>query len=668
MRIGVACGGIVRAAIVMVAFSVLTGVEAARAQQGVEVGSNLQLAETLARNTTYKLQRLGDTDLNVNVWSGAMLPGGGQARKLRDNVAAIRTAISLCDEPLLAFVKQEVLESLEYMSAGQSEDVVRRLAVTARLIASVRMSCNGRTYAADRREIKSLFERTFAPVIRRIQADIHERRSQQGRTAQQGVPSPEDILAEIEEPEQTGRQKAGKPEVRRQKQASRTQERAKTGTTPKPQTAARTAREEHIFEYTFVLPREPQAYTARIVDSTTGTVVASTQVEAGEVVNWTPYGTLQPGRRYELRIDGRSVTGFTPSEGQVLDLARLPATPSLQVAAGGTTSAMRVPQLMAGTFFNGITEVAILNSARSLNGGGGFISLQYEFAREYLALTRFIQSRIAFAHAIRFFMHASYNTASGSANGSVAAGTDNVAQTYIVPNPASGSTGILAGATGQAVTVDTSIHTYNWAAGIQVDTSPVPLANGVAGPPAAVLIPSFDIGLRYQRLAREDRVSQQSLTFADLSSVTNLDATSDFLAPSFGVGLRAIPTGPEGPFGSVRGMVAPGVLWTDASASQFSQCGPCGAGSPERDVSLRRDFDDSKFSVIAGVSAEIGYQFNPNLKLSVLGSYEYMSHVPVLDIPITPTEQPVRLDYGPGHAWQAGARLTLQFAPLPPPP
>jgi len=666
-----ACGGILRT--IIVGLAALTGAEAARAQQGVPIGNNLQFAETLARNTTYRLQRLGSADIDVNVWSGTT-PDGKPARSpsnetaLRDVIAEMHAAIAQCNERRLSNLKLRALTILQYMAAGQPDGPARRLAVTARLLASVRMSCNGRTYAADRqaKEVNAVIEGTFAPVIRRIQADIRQR-GEQSRTAQQNPPSPEDIFAEIEEQEQAERQKAGKPQVRRQKQSRRTPKRAKTGNAAESRTATRPAQAGSIFEYTLVLPSQPQAYTAQIIDGATGDAVAGTRVDADAVVNWTPYGTLLPGRRYHLRFDGQTVLEFTPAEGHVADLRHLRTAPLVQLTAGATANAMTVPQLAAGTFFNGVAEAAILNSARSLNGGGGFISLQYELARDYLALAHLVRSHLAFAHALRLFIHGSYNTASGSANAGVAAGTDNVAQTYIVRNPASTSTGIFAGATGQAVTIDTKVDTYNWAAGIQVDTSAMPLANGVAGTPAAVLIPSFAIGLRHQHLTREDRIGQQSLTFADLHSVTNLNTTSNFLAPSFGFGLRAVPTNPAGPFGSIRAMIAPGMLWASASASQASQCGPCGAASPERNVSLRRDFSDSTFSVFAGASAEIGYQFNPSLKLSVLGSYEYMSHVPVLDVPVTPAEQPVRLGYGPGHTWQAGARLTLLFGPPPPP-
>ena len=92
--------------------------------------------------------------------------------------------------------------------------------------------------------------------------------------------------------------------------------------------------------------------------------------------------------------------------------------------------------------------------------------------------------------------------------------------------------------------------------------------------------------------------------------------------------------------------MVPGVSYTSANAHEDSHCGPCGVASPEYNVSLQRDFNDSRFSVIIGGSAHLNYQFNPNVGVFIKGTVEHMTNVPFFQVPTTPTEQPISIDYG----------------------
>ena len=117
-------------------------------------------------------------------------------------------------------------------------------------------------------------------------------------------------------------------------------------------------------------------------------------------------------------------------------------------------------------------------------------------------------------------------------------------------------------------------------------------------------------------------------------------------------------------FGGVRAFVAPGVQTTDADASQFSRCVPCGPASTEFNVLLQRDLSSSKFSMITGAMAYVGYQFTPNAKVLVEAAYENQSAVPVFSVPITPSQQPIALRNGSTDTFRFGGKVLLSFGAL----
>jgi hypothetical protein len=149
-----------------------------------------------------------------------------------------------------------------------------------------------------------------------------------------------------------------------------------------------------------------------------------------------------------------------------------------------------------------------------------------------------------------------------------------------------------------------------------------------------------------------------------LNSHIGLDQSSNFFGAQFGVGLISRPPGPQGGFvGGIHAFVAPGILSTSLTANQVSHCGPCGIASPEFDVSLQRDFNDSRFSVIVGGTVHLGYQFSPNVGVFVKGTVEHMTDVPFFQVPTTPAEQPIFVDHGTVTNASAMAGFRVAFDP-----
>lgn len=105
----------------------------------------------------------------------------------------------------------------------------------------------------------------------------------------------------------------------------------------------------------------------------------------------------------------------------------------------------------------------------------------------------------------------------------------------------------------------------------------------------------------------------------------------------------APPDSEPGFVASIHGYVAPGALFTSVTASQSSRCGVCGAGSPEFGVRLQRDFEDDQFAVLLGGSAEVGFRFAPSSEFVLSGMVEHLTDFPFLDVPTTPTGQPIGL-------------------------
>jgi len=319
-----------------------------------------------------------------------------------------------------------------------------------------------------------------------------------------------------------------------------------------------------------------------------------------------------------------------------------PGGGGLPVAGSGTWT--RIPQVSGGTRFGGvgIGEVAVVDSKRTIPGVSASAGIVVPV------------DRVTFSFDY-FTAVASFNGFDDSVSGSVPVGASS-AYTYIVPNPASGSTGIGPTVTGQSVTIDSRGQFWDLAVGTG---SRVPMGQLFAPPTGSFW--TYGFGVRYRHMSVEHNIVQQSSTFPDLNLAINLDLRSQFIGPSFAFGFEAMQPLPSGFYGGASAFIAPGALITDASARQASRCGPCGAASPEFNLVLQRDFSETGFAFMAGVGGYIGYQFNPRVRIQAEASYQYLSEMKSFAVPTSPPGQPIALASGSTDTISVGGRLVFDI-------
>ncbi len=306
----------------------------------------------------------------------------------------------------------------------------------------------------------------------------------------------------------------------------------------------------------------------------------------------------------------------------------------------------QVPQISGGTRLSpgGAGEVPIISSRRTIPGVSGSLGIVVPTDRVFFSFDY-------------FQIDAGINAFDDSVQGSAPVGTSS-AFTYIFPNPVSGSTGVGPTVTGQTVTIGTKGTFWDLALG---PTARVPARPVSAGP--SRFFWTYGVGLRYRYMNTEHNISQQSLTFADLNSAIGLGINSHFIAPNFAVGFEAVQPLPSGAFAGGALFFAPGALISDASATQTSRCGPCGGASPEFNVVLRRNFNDTSFAFMTGVNGFVGYRFSPHLKVQAEGSINYLSDVASLAVPTSPVDQPIRIVNDSLLSYSVGGRLVFDFSP-----
>jgi hypothetical protein len=311
--------------------------------------------------------------------------------------------------------------------------------------------------------------------------------------------------------------------------------------------------------------------------------------------------------------------------------------------------------VQGGTKFDPVsgTEVGIIKSQKYMTGESGAFSGQTAVPNGLWG------DRLQF--------HSMYGRFNGSAQGSVPIGGGNVAQTYIEPLPG-GSTGIFAGNTGQTVNIQSKGQQFDTMVAL-IGAMPVTaflVSQGQAGVPQVRFETGF--GFRYRYFNTEHSIDQQSLTFPGVHSNIDLKVNSHFFAPNFSFGANVLPSGPSGMFYGSSVFVAPGVLVTNAEATQNSRCNLCPIA--EQVVDLSRRFNSSEFSAVVGVDAKFGWQINPSLKIQVEGGYQHTTNTQFFSVPITPVQQPIKLD--DGSSGRAHIALSLRYAfsqpPAPPPP
>jgi hypothetical protein len=300
------------------------------------------------------------------------------------------------------------------------------------------------------------------------------------------------------------------------------------------------------------------------------------------------------------------------------------------------------PSFGAGTTFNVALgrEVPIIFSPRNLTFAGGAVDFRAPVSSVFGADVPSPFSQMAFYAKLEGYSFW------GSESGSVPFGGNNVAYTYLFPNPATGTTGVLAGATGQDISIKAKGEAIKFRAGAEWETSLADLRTVSAFITGGFAFDYTDSGYE---------IMQQSLFFPDVSSRTKLRVDDYFFAPQIGAGVR-LDDGNI--FASVSGFVAPGLLYTSASAKQKNLCGPCPIAG-DRDFKLSSSFSNTRFAVQTGIDLKLGARLTPSIAVEGGFQYVYTSHAGFLRPPTTPNAQPVSLGYGSTNffAGQLGVRF-----------
>jgi hypothetical protein len=310
----------------------------------------------------------------------------------------------------------------------------------------------------------------------------------------------------------------------------------------------------------------------------------------------------------------------------------------------GTFGNRNIAGFAAGTQFNAELgrEVPILYSARNLTVAGGAAEIRAPISSVFGSDVPSTFSQMAFY--ARFEGYSFW----GSNSGSVPIGSNNVAFTYLFPNPATDNTGVLAGPSGQEIRIKTLGEALQFRAGLDGTF-------GIEGLQSVGLI--WGIGVIYDYNDMGHEIIQRSLSFPDISARTKLIIDDHFVAPLFraGVGLDD-----GNVFGSLVGFAAPGVVFTEAWAKQDNLCGPC--TNPEnRSFQLRQSFSNAQFSIKAGVELTFGVRITPAISLKAGLNYTHTSHAAFIRPAFTPAEQPARLDFSSSHTLAAGIGAKITF-------
>jgi hypothetical protein len=343
-----------------------------------------------------------------------------------------------------------------------------------------------------------------------------------------------------------------------------------------------------------------------------------------------------PGGRIADPPPGQGSITPRGAPGRVID----PNRP--QFLIDGAYANVNVPSFGAGTQFVAALarEVEILRSPRNLSSAGGAVEFRAPVSSVFGADVPSIFSQVA------FYAKLEGSSFWGSESGSVPIGGNNVAYTYLFSNPATGTTGVLAGATGQDISIKANGEAIRFRAGAEWQASLASLRTVYA---------IISGGLAFDYTDSGYEITQQSLFFPDVSSRTKLRVDDYFFAPYIGAGVRFDD---GNVFASLSGFVAPGGLYTDASAKQKNLCGPC-PNPGDRNFKLRSSFSNTRFAVQTGVDLRIGARLTPSVAIEGGFQYVHTSHAAFLRPPTTPTEQPVSLDYGSTNRF--GGRLGVRF-------
>jgi hypothetical protein len=236
----------------------------------------------------------------------------------------------------------------------------------------------------------------------------------------------------------------------------------------------------------------------------------------------------------------------------------------------------------------------------------------------------------------------------GDASAAVPVGGANVAYTYLFANPATNTTGVFAGATGQSVRIRTNGE-FIWLNPYLAWRMQLDAAMGLSA--------KFGFGPIYEYSDIGHHIDQQSLVFADVSSRTHIRNDNHFIGAAFRGGLR---WGDGNVSASLSGYVAPGVNIFDGRVTQWNTCGPC-PNPGDRNFSLSRSFSDTRFAVQTGLNLNLGFRLSQSVRVNVGGYHNFTSESGFIRVPTTPSEQPVRRDFDSSHHYGFLAGLVVIF-------
>jgi hypothetical protein len=317
------------------------------------------------------------------------------------------------------------------------------------------------------------------------------------------------------------------------------------------------------------------------------------------------------------------------------------------VSAGGGGSVVAVPQVKDGTKIIEGVERPVAKSDGTLTGGSANFLLEGPVGPN-----------------LRAFFGYSGSWANGSSHGS----TDgDAALTYPFPNPDGGSTGIGPESGGESVHINSDAQINDVSAGVMEIISELQKALRVSD----LLLwegnvnLSAGLGVRYRNLSIDHTMSSELLGFNDVFARTNLNQDSNFYGGQIATSLNYNARG-TGFFGDLNAYVALGALDTSVNARQGNHCGACGEASPEFNVLFDTNFDQTNFSAIFGGGADVGYRFNGGIDLKFFVNVDEMTNVPFVRVPITPPQQPWKLDEDNLTNVTVGGRVVVPIGDIPP--
>jgi hypothetical protein len=312
---------------------------------------------------------------------------------------------------------------------------------------------------------------------------------------------------------------------------------------------------------------------------------------------------------------------------------------SFNIQPGGTV--MWTPQIPAGTVITQLgvpgTELPLVWSPGTLAGGGIRIGLDVPLTDAFLGRNWTLM------------MRGSYNYADGRANGAIPAGGPNVARTYFFPNPSSGVTGIFYGMTGMAIDIETRTQ----AVGLDVLLK-TPVFQGRAnGWNYSV---NVGAGPTYRYAQTNHAVSERNLTFDDIWSRRELDTNDHFFGARFSAGVKVESGRWQG---SLNVHVAPGVVISDARATQRNVCALCLPS--DKDFMLGVQGSRTGFGVLTGIGASVGYNLTRAIRIGAFARFDYSSRQSVWRNPASPLQQPIRLGVDDAMSAAFGIRLGIRL-------